>query len=354
MKILHVLDVEIVKSNGVVSSMLNSLQGLKKYSDVAIYNLNKEISVEDIDVYDYSMYSNIFQLPNGYNKPDLVIFNEVYKVKYIKLYRECLKNEMKYIIIPHGCLTYESQNQKKMKKVIGNIIFFNRFIKKAAAVQFLNESEKNKSNFIYQKSLIISNGITLNKNFALEKKYNNNLIYVGRYSVYTKGLDLLVDVCYSNKEWFEKNDVKIEMYGTGVEKEISKLKGIIKRYKINNIIKLNGPIYGKEKQETLKKSYCFIQLSRHEGQPMGIIEALSLGLPCICTNQTNFGNYVKDNNCGFGCRFNKDEVFESIQQIYSDHRMRNIFSSNAVKSICRDFSCDTIAKQTIQEYKKML
>ena len=54
-------------------------------------------------------------------------------------------------------------------------------------------------------------------------------------------------------------------------------------YKVGDIVKLHDPVFGEEKINTLLKSDIFIQLSRKEGLPLGILETMNAGLPVILT-----------------------------------------------------------------------
>ena len=93
----------------------NYIKYENKTEKVALYCLNDIIGNTSCDIYTFNDYNCISSLPDPFCHPDLVIFNEVYKLKYIKLYRECLKRNLKYIVIPHGCLVYEAQKKHKLK-----------------------------------------------------------------------------------------------------------------------------------------------------------------------------------------------------------------------------------------------
>ena len=352
MKILHISSIYNIKSNGVAVAVSSYLKNESKYCDVAIYNLKTDIEVNSVKCFNYKNYNQISLLPDGYNKPDLVIFNEIYKKQYINLYKECLKNSIPYIIIPHGCLVKEAQNKKRLKKIIGNILLFNRFIKKAKCIQFLTEQEKDKSVLKNKNYIISGNGIDTPK--FINKFTNKNLIYIGRYDINTKGLDLLVNVCNNNKEWFINNDIKLELYGRDTDNNKEKLNNLVNELNLQNIIILNSEIYNEEKEEILKNSYCFIQVSRHEGQPMGIIEALSIGLPCIVTHQTNFGEFINKYECGISVNINENEIFESIKKIYENEDLRNRYSNNAYKYTNEFYNFDIISKDCIEKYKEVI
>ena len=105
-------------------------------------------------------------------------------------------------------MTHSAQHNKSgWKKRIANILFLNRYIKKAAAVQFLTKGEyENSIGYNNLTNLILPNG------FNDPGKYKNNFskddikaTFIGRLDMHHKGLDLLLNVLRRNKGVLEKN-----------------------------------------------------------------------------------------------------------------------------------------------------
>ena len=147
MVILHITSITHPEGNGVAVAVRNYVQYENSKVKVALYNIEGNLTNTACPNFNYKEYKTINMLPKPFCNPDLVIFNEVYKFEYIRLYKECLKRKIKYIIIPHGCLVKNSQKKHKLKKIIGNTLLFNSFVKKANAIQFLNKNEKENTHF---------------------------------------------------------------------------------------------------------------------------------------------------------------------------------------------------------------
>lgn len=354
MILLHITDVGDKTSNGVAVAVANYVKYEEKNCKVAIYNLSDYVGEEDSIKFSFSEYPTISSLPSQFNKPDLVIFNEVYKPKYIKLYKECINNNIKYIIIPHGCLVNKSQKRKRIKKIAGNILLFNKFVSNANAIQFLNENEKNGSKFKYKKSIIAGNGVTCSTYRNSSSNKNKEFVFIGRYEIKHKGLDLLVKVCSKYHDWFIDNNIKIKMYGRDSGNDLRKLKRMIYNEKVNDIIIINNAIYNDDKRKVLENAYAFIQCSRFEGQPMGIIEALSIGVPCVVTYGTYLGDYIESKKCGIACNFDVDEIFEAIKKVSDDQEYRNDLSANAYNNANVDFEWKNVIDETIEQYRMII
>ena len=78
---------------------------------------------------------------------------------------------------------------------------------------------------------------------------------------------------------------------------------MINDYGINGLVHLRREVEGSEKESVLIGSDVFIQTSRFEGMPMGILEAMSYGIPVLITEGTTLGEYVKEYNGGGGCGY---------------------------------------------------
>ena len=350
MRILHVTSLRNQNGNGVAVAVTKYFEYERRIADVAVFNMEDNF-ISDSFSYSAFNYKNISSLPDGFNAPDLVIFIEIYKSAYLKLYRECINNKIPYIIIPHGCLTSLAQNRKRIKKKIANFLLFNKFIKNSLAIQYLSEYEKDNSIKSNHKFVISGNGIDAeerNKNFR-----NKNFIYIGRYSIEHKGLDLLVDTVVANKKWFLDNDVRVVLYGRDSNNDYKRLRDLIMTNNVSEIIILNDAVYGDEKKKILSNAYAFIQPSRWEGQPMGLLEALSFGLPCIVTFGTSFGEYINNNRCGIGINFDQKELFGAIKKIFDDVEFRNECAKNT-KIANDDYGWESVTRKCLMQYEGLI
>lgn len=356
MKILFIAKPLSKRGNGVVSALKNEILYLQESAQVALYNIGVELDSDIANtIFKGCDYPTISSLPEPFNKPDIVVFEEVYKLEYIKLYNECLKNKIPYVVIPHGCLVEREQSNKKLKHMIANILLFNRYLKKAEAIEYLNEQERDASKFKCKRKIIIPNSVEYKKRKYKKDTSFFKFIYIGRYDVKVKGLDLLINTFIDIKDWCLENNVILELYGPLDENpNFDLLREKIKVSKCQKIIKINGAIYGDEKEKKLQEASVFIQTSRNEGQPMGIIEAMSFGLPCVVTYATSFGKYCNDNKCGIGVNFSQKELTEAIKKIFEDEEYLKLCEKNAMTNMKKNFDIKSVTKLTLDTYKEII
>ena len=87
---------------------------------------------------------------------------------------------------------------------------------------------------------------------------------------------------------------------------------------------------------------------------MGILEALSYGIPCMITEGTTLAGFVKDRNAGWTCGTDSSAIAEMIALALSQKDELASKSKNARKAVSDDFSWESIAKATIDEYARLI
>lgn len=357
MNLLHICSITNNKISGISNVVPDHFINQKKLENVALLNCNKtriERLKREKNVFYLDKIKNFDKLPKPFNHPDLVIFHGIYFLQYIKIYKKILENNIPYIIIPHGSLTTDAQKIKPLKKYFANLFIFNKFIYKSNYIQYLSDNELNMSKKFNHNSFILGNGI--NKSNKIKEKFSNNgikLIYVGRYAIYHKGIDILLDSCEKAYDIMKKNNITLSLYGSGND-GIEKIQKMVDEKKINDIVNVNGPIFGKEKREIILKHDFFIQMSRLEGQPLGIMEAMTFGMPIIVSEGTTFSKIADKEKCGFCCSNSSDfsHVIECIIKENADNF--KLMGLNSLKYSKNNFVWDSVASNTIKKYKEII
>lgn len=359
--ILHILHAEGGQESGVRSIVPKHIEYQAKYANIALLNCNntevnelkgicKVYKTQDIKE------GKIYNLPEPFNNPDLVVFHSIYYYPYIKLYKQCKKMKIPYIILPHGSLTQKAQKQKWYKKIPANILLFNRYIKNAEAIQYLIEGEMLNSKKT-NRYIIHGNGIKIIdsiKTYENKKTDEFQIIYIGRYDTYIKGLDLLVKAVNLIKKELRNKNIKIYLYGTDYRGRKQKIEKLIRKNNVNDLITVNGPLWGEEKIKKLYDADVFIQPSRTEAQSVGIMEAISIGIPCILTKETNYGEIVQKEEIGWLAETNPQGIADKILDAYNSKEKLEEMCKNGKKYAVDNFDWNEIAKKTIDSYKQII
>lgn len=356
MNVLHIGYIRNTKQSGVAVVVPKYLEIQSKHNDItcALCNLcSYDLGEKDGE---YSVYfeNDFSRLPEPFNKPDIIVFHEIYRKQFIKLYKLALKNNIPYIIVPHGSLTNNAQNHKKIKKIFGNFLLFNGFIKNASCIHFLSNYEYRESQkFNFKDYFILGSGIDYPLNLPRNKK-ENILLYIGRLDLKIKGLDLLIEAINLIQDEIRKHEFRVEVYGPNYENTKEEMQRMIELYKINDIFLIKEPIFGTEKAKIYQKSYAFLQLSRTEAQCLGVMEAMAYGLPAIVTEGSTFLSTVVENELGYGVSYNPNEIAETIKKIIKEKKKSELFGANASNYILKKYNWEKIGNKQYEEYSKLV
>lgn len=360
MNILYISALEGGKYSGPLHSVPKQIESQSKVDNVYWVNLTN-ISTADRfnkNLYHYSSLKEfkIAELPNPFNKPDLIIFEEFFKVQFCKIAREAEKRDIPYIIVPRCQMTKKYLQNKKLKKMIANIIMFSHFKKKAKAIQFLTHQEQVDSKEYYNGEFLIApNGIDIQSKVAKVGKRDKYICtFIGRYSVWQKGLDLLMQAISMEYKTLVKHNIIFQLYGpnerTGSSQEIISL---VKKYGLERLVHVNGPVFDNQKKEVFLNSDFFIHTSRFEGMPMSVLEALSYGVPCVVTKGSNLKEQVEEANAGWGATNDIDDIARVLRETSNNLHLLKMKGENAV-NLSKKYSWDSIAKESHIMFKKIL
>ena len=213
MVIIHIACIDTSLLGGVQVAVPQMVKAQSNYSSVGFINTHGDV-IDGIQMLKYGKVFDLNNFPVPFNCPDVVIFHEVYRFEYIEIYKVLLKAKVPYIIIPHGCLSKQAQKRKFIKKLVGNVLFFNRFIKSACAVQYLSDNEALMSAFPQYPSFVSGNGITAPQT-KKESFFENGVkfVYIGRLEIKTKGLDLLLKAVKLCEVPMRQMNSRVEIYG---------------------------------------------------------------------------------------------------------------------------------------------
>ena len=356
MKIIHIASLSNNPYNGICVAVPQHVIHQSSLADVALLNV-VDCQIDGVDnQFIYKGKNWMCDVPNTFRNPDLVVFHDVYHFEFIRIAQDLVREGIPYIIIPHGCLVKSAQQKKWWKKKLANVIFFNRFIGNCKALQCLSENELENTGFGVPK-FIGTNGITIPE--IAQKSFNDDrirIVYIGRLEIIPKGLDLLIQAVKCVKEETDclRHVASIDIFGPDHKGRFAEVNSLISQNGIDDVVSLHPAINGQEKFEKLLNADIFVQTSRHEGMPMGILEAMSIGVPCLVTKGTSLGEIIEQYDAGWVAEVSAESIAKTLVLAVNQRSELCSKSCNARKLIEDNFSWSIVVKNTIQKYESLI
>ena len=149
--------------------------------------------------------------------------------------------------------------------------------------------------------------------------------------------------------------IKINIYGPdNIVEWYNGLNNDIQLRNLEDLLFLHHAVTGEQKVIVLMRADYFIQTSRNEGMPMGILEALSYGVPCIITEGTSLGDIVRKYDAGWVAETSVESIAQTIELAIDENDSLMDKSYNARRLVKDNFSWDIITSNAIEYYKQIV
>jgi len=231
---------------------------------------------------------------------------------------------------PHAFsfLATESRLKRMIYVTIERLLKLNSFLLACSiSEKELGENEvkyKKSKALVWQNSVPDTSLVELIKNDLELGKY---VCYIGRPS-FQKNTFFLIDVV--RKVITHIPDFRIYLLGVGYHSpDLDKLKHLIQENSLSNHIKLIPWIEQKEAFQYLSHSEFYLSVSRYEGLPLSILEAMAIGKPIIASDVPGNKDCVRNEENGYLLPLDSNLFSEKISELWNNQEKREMFSENS-------------------------
>jgi glycosyltransferase involved in cell wall biosynthesis len=183
-----------------------------------------------------------------------------------------------------------------------------------------------------------------------------HFVYIGRILPFIKGLDLMIQAFALEKDFLRQHGCRLDIYGPTEDRGVSfipEMQSYISQGGVEELVSLHPAVVREEKRRVLLDADVFIQTSRTEGMPMGILEALSYGLPCLVTEGTTFAQTIKGSGAGWNGGTSAKTIAEALCLAVNSRSRFGEMSANAVR-MAEAYSWNSAAATAIGHYRECI
>jgi glycosyltransferase involved in cell wall biosynthesis len=294
---------------------------------------------------------------NKFSDIDLVHVHTLFNAFSKKGMQFAFKNNIPYIVTPHGMLDSYSLSRTGWMKRIHRLLFDDKLLASAKAVQFTTSNELRNS---VLKTAVRHKIIPLGFEFPdmeLRQKPAPNgmlkLVFLGRINR-KKGIDLLLQgLARLDKEMLEH--IHLDIYGIDDDNCQKELEDFISENFLIGSVSFCGNLAPEKRDEKLKEYHCLVLTSHQENFGIVVAEALSIALPVFISDKVNLCDFVIENSCGWVSVLEKEDISETLRTIYlTSSAERHAKGMNGYDAVRKNFSMNEVAKQYVNLYQNIV
>lgn len=285
--------------------------------------------------------------------PEIVHMHSVFIPRQAALARLLNRYGIPYLVTPHAGLAPQVLARGRAKKTVYSFLRERPRLMGASAIALVTPAEEKavRSYLPDYRGMIrwMPNPVEFSMldpsrwNGLAERK---RLVFLGRFDVLVKGVDILVDLARLLP------DVAVDLYGTEEPKTLAWLRKLKKNLPSN--VTFHDPIFGKEKAEILANASLYIQPSRWEGFPVSVAECLYLGVPSVITDTLDLAELFHKHELGLVVSLNPELAATQIRAALSDPQRLRWWSQRGREFAIEHFAPQAVAQNHIDLYRDVI
>jgi glycosyltransferase involved in cell wall biosynthesis len=291
---------------------------------------------------------------------DLVDIQGVWSFVAADAARACLACGVPYVITPHGQMARWDWEKRPWRKPVFFNLVLRRVWRAAAAVRFLSEAEqRNSVACAGQRAVVVPSWVTPpitagDTGSDLETRASLGIpprspvvLFVGRISA-EKGV---VETIRAFERMRRRSPETILLLVGPVEPEYCEtFDREIRRSVSRNAIRLAGPVYDEARKAALFRiASVFITLSKTEGLPIAVLEALGAGVPVVLTADSNLPEVI-EYDAGIVTSAEPGAAADSIERLIDDPARLRQLRENARRLVREQFAPDAVLPKLLSLY----
>jgi glycosyltransferase involved in cell wall biosynthesis len=224
------------------------------------------------------------------SRGDVLILHSGWVYYNVHAARVAAASGVPYVLTPHGAYDPNVFRRTRPAKRIWWALFERRLVRQACAIHvFFEEQRQQLRQLGYTGPVIIApNGLAAPP-FEPRPAGSTDLLWMGRFDIETKGIDLLLCALASLPPAMRPST---RLHGPDWRGGRQRVADLIRQLHLEGVVTIGDPLYGAEKWKALRDCALFVFPSRWEGQGLMALEAAAAAAPLVVTSTTAVGRHL--------------------------------------------------------------
>ncbi|HEV2756067.1 MAG TPA: glycosyltransferase [Actinomycetota bacterium] len=226
---------------------------------------------------------------------DLLVLHSGWVAHNVVAARAARRTGTPYVVTPHGAYAPDvvAGARRSTKRAWWRLLERPMLGGAAAVHVFFEEEVGHLREAGYEGEVVVApNGVTVPEGESWDGGSGGYVLWLGRFDVRHKGLDLLVAAVAAIGPAARPS---VRLHGPDWRGGRSEVARLVEAEGLAGSVSLRDPLYGAEKWEALRRARCFVYPSRWEVFGLAPAEAAAVGVPVIGTDTSPFVRHLADN-----------------------------------------------------------
>jgi len=240
----------------------------------------------------------------------------------------------------------ESENPHKHRKSLLAALLEKFALKTATFVFVATEQDRRYLAETYrlplEKFRVLGNAIDCDRFRPLDNvcRQPRTVVHVGRLQE-QKNLELLIEACKQVK------NVRLLLAGVGPEEER------LRECARGSDVEFLGAVPNRELPELLNSAEVFALVSRYEGLPKALLEAMACGMAVVGTDVVGTREVIRHEENGLLCKPEKDSIAAAIERLLNDAELRRRLGAAARQYVVNRYSQAAIVRTEAEIIRRL-
>jgi glycosyltransferase involved in cell wall biosynthesis len=254
-----------------------------------------------------------------------------------------------YVVTPHGAYNPNVFRRRRATKSAWLRIFEKHLLAQARTVHlFFREETAFMANVGYRGPFVIApNGITL-PTFGDEPPRQRFVLWMGRFDIETKGIDLLLE---AQARLPEPSRPPLRLHGPDWRRGKQRVEQMVRDLGLESTVTVGPAVYGEEKWKLLRECGLFLFTPRWDASSVMALEAAGAEAPIVASSSAFIGRHLAEGGGAILVEPTPEAIAEGIEAGLGE---RGVAAGNRAGTMIRErFTWSAVAHRLLDQLEPL-